>query len=267
MRTHVRGNLSRPLSPCLEWLFADGGRPLPDRVRAAAAAGFKHVEFWTTTNKDLGSLERAIQESGVEVTAFVSEPTARIVDRASHDEFIAGIESSSRLAARLNARNLIVLSGDELTDVARDDQRAAIIEALRRAAPIAAGAGIGLVLEPLNTIVDHRGYFLDSTTEGLEIIRLVGHPSVRLLYDVYHSIVMGEEPAEVLKDAGDLVGHVHLADVPGRHEPGSGTIDWTKQLGTLRAAGHDGPLGLEFMPLRGTESSLRLIQQLVQESD
>jgi hydroxypyruvate isomerase len=224
------------------------------------------VEFWTTSDKDPGALRKAIEESDVEITAFVSEPTARIVDPATHDEFIDGVRSSALLAARLNARNLIVVSGDELPDVARVDQRNAIAEVLRRAAPIAADTGIGLVLEPLNTIADHRGYFLDSTSEGLEIIRSVDQPSVRLLYDMYHSIVMGEDAAEVLMDAGGLVGHVHIADVPGRHEPGSGTIDWPKQLSSLRAAGYEGPLGLEFMPLRDTDSSLAYIQQLVQES-
>jgi hydroxypyruvate isomerase len=260
VRPHVRGNLIQTLSPCLEWLFAEAGRPFADRVRAAAAAGFTKVDFWTTSNKDLDGLERAIRDSGVEVTSFVSEPTARIVDPATHDEFVEGVRRSAKIAGRLIARNLIVLSGDELPGVARADQRNAIVEALRRAAPIAADAGVGLVLEPLNTIVDHRGYFLDSTSEGLEIVRLVGEPSVRLLYDVYHSIVMGEDPATVLTDAGELVGHVHIADAPGRHEPGSGTIDWPKQLSALRMARYDGPLGLEYMPLQDTESSLRLLE-------
>jgi hydroxypyruvate isomerase len=225
------------------------------------------VEFWTTSDKNVADLERAILESGVEVTAFVSEPTARLVDPTTHDEFIEGVSCSSRLAARLNARNLIVVSGDTLPNVARTNQRDAIADALERAAPIAAKAGIRLVLEPLNTIANHKGYFLDSTSEALEIIRLVDHPAVRLLYDMYHSVVMGEDSAEVLMGSGDLVGHVHIADVPGRHEPGSGTIDWSKHLTSLRAVGYAGPLGLEFMPLRDTESSLAFIQRLVRESE
>lgn len=250
------------LSPCVEWLFADGERPFADRIRAAAAAGFGHVEFWTTTNKNVDELEHAIDESDVAVTAFVSEPVARIVDPSTHDEFVSGIERSCRLAHRLNARNLIVLSGDEMPGVSHAEQRAAIAAALRRAASIAERAGIGLLLEPLNTRVDHRGYFLDSTSDALEIVRTVGEPSVKLLYDMYHSIVMGEEPRAVLAGSGDLVGHVHIADAPGRHEPGSGAVDWPKQLAALHEAGYDGPLGLEFRPLRDTETSIALIQRL-----
>lgn len=201
------------------------------------------------------------------VTAFVSEPTGRLVDPETHVEFLEGIKRSIILADRLNARNLIVVSGDIRPGIVRSEQRAALAEALRRAAPLASTAGLGLLLEPLNTRVDHQGYFLDSTLEGLEVIRAIDHPEVRLLYDIYHSIVMGEEPAEVLQGSGDLVGHVHLADVPGRHEPGSGSIDWPSQLDALRAAGYAGPLGLEYIPIRDTEFSLAFIRRFIDRPD
>lgn len=201
------------------------------------------------------------------VTAFVSEPTGRLVDPETHGEFLEGIKRSIILADRLNARNLIVVSGDVRPGIVRSEQRAALAEALRRAAPLASTAGLGLLLEPLNTRVDHQGYFLDSTLEGLEVIRAIDHPEVRLLYDIYHSIVMGEEPAEVLQGSGDLVGYVHMADVPGRHEPGSGSIDWPRQLHALRAADYAGPLGLEYIPTRDTESSLAFIRRFIDRPD
>jgi hydroxypyruvate isomerase len=93
-------------------------------------------------------------------------------------------------------------------------------------------------------------------------VREVNHPAVRLLYDLYHSMVMGEEPEHVLAGSGHLVGHVHIADVPGRHEPGTGTIDWPRQLAALRSAGYSGAIGLEYIPTRATESSLELIRRL-----
>jgi hydroxypyruvate isomerase len=249
------------LSPCLEWLFAEGGRPFPDRVRQAAAVGFTQVEFWTTRDKDIDRLEAAIEETGVTVTAFVSEPTGRLVDPATHDEFLSGVADSCAVAMRLHARALIVVSGDVRDGVTRDAQREAMTEVLRQAAPIAAEHGITLLLEPLNTRIDHPGYFLDSTSEAVDVIRDTGHPSVRLLYDMYHSIVMGEEPALVLRGSGDLIGHVHIADVPGRHEPGTGRVDWEHQLTALRDAGYMGALGLEYMPLVDTLSSLEFIRQ------
>src|SRR5262249_50708996 len=99
------------LSPCIEWLFADGGRPFPDRIQAAADAGFRQVEFWRTANKEISRVEQRVRETRVAVTCFVSEPTGRLVDPATHSEFLEGVGRSAELAVRLNARNLIVLSG------------------------------------------------------------------------------------------------------------------------------------------------------------
>jgi hydroxypyruvate isomerase len=249
------------LSPCLEWLFADGGRPFPDRIRAAAA-GFKQVEFWAASNKDLAQVEEALHETALTVTCFVSEPTGRIVEPETHAEFVEGIKRSAELAARLTARSLIVVAGDALPGVERGRQRDAITQALVRAAPIASAAGVQLVLEPLNTRVDHRGYYLDSTAEALEIVRDVNDRAMRLLYDMYHSVVMGEEPQRVLAGSGHLVGHVHVADVPGRHEPGTGTIHWPRQLAALLSAGYTGAIGLEYQPTVDTDSSLAFIRQV-----
>jgi hydroxypyruvate isomerase len=246
----------------VEWLFTEAGPSIPDRIRAAADAGFDRVEFWTIGKRDVDALEHAIRERGVTVTAFVSEPAARLVDPATHDLFTEGVRSSSALASRIGAENLIVVSGDARPGGDRNSQLAAIVLALRRAAPIASDAGIGLLLEPLNTRLDHPGSFLDSTRDALSVVELVDHPSVRLLYDMYHSIVMDEDPAEVLVGSGELVGHVHIADVPGRHEPGTGAIDWPRQLEALRSIGYGGSLGLEFVPTGDTHSALSFIRQL-----
>lgn len=226
------------LSACIEWLFADGDRPFDQRVFAAAEAGFRRIEFWGARNKDLAPLEAAIRDSGVLVSAILCDP--------------ADVEGSCRAAARLNSRNLIVLAGEQPGD---------LVWQLRRAARIASDYGVGLLLEPLNT-VDHPGYVLDSTPKGLDVVRAVDHPAVRLLYDLYHSVVMGEEPERVLAGAGHLVGHVHVADVPGRHEPGTGEVDWPRQLEVLRRAGYSGPLGLEYQPTGSTADSLVYIREL-----
>ena len=74
--------------------------------------------------------------------------------------------------------------------------------------------------------MDHVGYFLPSTKEGLDIIDEVGRPEIKILYDIYHYAVMGDDSSEVLAGRVDCVAHAHLADAPGRHKPGSGTLDW-----------------------------------------
>lgn len=254
--------MSWRLSACIEWLFADGGLPFTDRIAKAAASGFGEVEFWTLRDRSVDDLQAALDETGLSVAAFVSEPPGRLVDPATHGEFLSGVRRSCGAAQRLHARGLIVLSGDARQGVDRRAQRKALTDALRRAAPIAADHGIVLLLEPLNTRVDHAGYFLDSTAEGLDVVRDVDHPAVRLLYDVYHSAVMGEDTRTVLEEARGLIGHVHIADAPGRHEPGTGAIDWPRRLAELRESGYSGSLGLEYMPTASTDSSLSYFRAL-----
>jgi hydroxypyruvate isomerase len=150
--------------------------------------------------------------------------------------------------------------------VSRAEQHAAIVLALKQAAPIAADSGLRLFVEPLNSVLDHKGHFLDRTPEGLDIVEEVGHPHVLLLYDMYHSAMMGERPDEVIADRGRLIGHVHVADVPGRHEPGSGTIDWSAYMATLAAKGYQGPIGLEYFPTQATLDSLHRAQATLSAS-
>ncbi len=112
--------------------------------------------------------------------------------------FVAGVEESARVAESLGCRNLIVLSGDTL--VGRDDreQHAAIVSGLRKAAPVAAEHDVTLLLEPLNTRLDHVGYFLDSTRDALDIVEAASAPNVKLVFDIYHSVMMGELPSDVV---------------------------------------------------------------------
>ena len=98
--------------------------------------------------------------------------------------------------------------------------------------------------------------FLVSTKLGLDIVEAVGSPNLRLLFDAYHSAVMGEDMAEVLDGRTHLVAHVQVADMPGRNEPGTGTLDWAETLGALRRLGYDGAIGLEYRPTMPAEQSL-----------
>jgi len=246
------------LSACIEVLFkAEYPDDFAARIRAAAAAGLDAVEFWKWRGKDLDSLERALGDTGLPLVSFVSEPTGRLVDPATHETFLAGLRESLVIAKRLGARGLIVLSGDTLaSDVPHAAQRTAVIKALQAAAPLAEAAGVTLLLEPLNTRKDHKGYFVDTTPEGFAIIEEVASGSVKLLYDLYHSAMMDENPAQVLRGYMPLVGHVHIADAPGRHEPGTGAIDWEASLAVLVRERYTGAIGLEYWPTAATNGSL-----------
>jgi hydroxypyruvate isomerase len=249
-------------SACIEMLFKPESDNFVRRLYLAAEGGLGAVEFWGWRNKDIPGIEQALVDTGLTLTSFLSEPAGRLVDPSTHDTFIEGLEASLKLADRLGAKGLIVLSGDALASVSRAKQHQAVVNALRRAAPLAECAGVTLLLEPLNSRVDHHGYYLDTTKEGLEVIDDIGSPNVKLLYDMYHSVVMGEEPSEVLVDHVAKIGHVHIADVPGRHEPGTGKIDFKKELDWLKVQGYDDFIGLEYLPSQATMVTLAALSAL-----
>lgn len=248
-------------SACIEWLFAETG-DFPARIRAAKRAGLDGVEFWKWTTKDIGPIAAALDETGLKLTGFVAEPMVPLTDPARHAEFLDGLQASIDMARRLGSPVLIAQTGDDLPGRTRAEQRAALTTCLVKAADVLKGSGVVLAIEPLNTRVDHKGYYLSSTAEGLDIIDDVGRPEIRIVYDIYHSAVMDEEIGDVLAGRLDRVAHVHLADTPGRHEPGSGTMDWQRRVDWLIANGYIGIVGLEYMPTKGTVASLEKLLRL-----
>ena len=251
----------------MEWLFTEAGEHTADRIRAAAAHGLTAVEIWGWRDKDLDSIEAALNETGVTLLSLVVDPQLALTDPANHETYLDGVRDSLAAAQRLGAPNLVVVSGDELPGVDRDRQRAAVVEVLARAVAILEGSDVTLLLEPLNTRVDHVGTFLSSTREGLDIVAEVGSPQLRLLLDAYHALMMDEDLAVAVGDDIGLVGHVQVADAPGRHEPGTGTIDWAHQFRTLRDLGYTGYWGMEYTPTVGTTESLARIEQLASDAD
>ncbi|MBV9672784.1 MAG: TIM barrel protein, partial [Verrucomicrobia bacterium] len=228
-------------------------------IRLARKAGFAYVEFWRWSNKDIEAIEAALKETGVAIAGFVAEPMIPLTDPACHTEFLEGLKHSVDVAHRLATPVLIAQAGNQLADRSRSEQSTAIVDCLGRAAAILTGSGIRLGLEPLNTIVDHPGYFLNSTAEALDIVDEVGMPEIRIVYDIYHSEVMSESIVNVLAGRVDRIAHVHLADAPGRHEPGSGQIDWQRCIRWLQSSGYNGPVGLEYRPTDSTSESLRAL--------
>ena len=261
-------------SACIEWLFADSpglpplpGTPeanivegmavsFPDRIRAAQAAGLDAVEFWHWSNKDLDAVKSALDETGLPLAGILCEPTAKITDPEMHPAFLDGVRSSLMAALKLGAPLMIAQAGDDRHGVPREKQHAALVKVLREAADLVRGSGVVIALEPLNDRVDHPGYYLTSTIEGLDIVDEVDRPEIKLLYDIYHSAMMGEHTEDVLDGRLDRVAHVHLADTQGRGEPGSGNMDWKWRLDWLADHGYTGFVGLEYRPTKSTVESL-----------
>ncbi|MBB4190567.1 hydroxypyruvate isomerase [Rhizobium sp. L9] len=247
----------RRYSACIEWLFAEEGDSFADRIRRAHAGGLTAIEFWRWTDKDLDAIETALKETGLAVTSLVAEPMIALTDAANRQAWLAGLAESVAVAKRLGAPVLIAQAGDDLAGFSRDEQRVALTDTLKSGADILEGSGVRLGVEPLNIRIDHIGYFLDSTREGLDIVDDVGRPEIGIVYDIYHSAVMDERTEDVLDGRLDRVFHVHVADHPGRNEPGSGGIDLAHRLNWIFANGYDGAVGLEYRPTRAGADAVK----------
>lgn len=248
------------LSVCIDMIYSH--LPLEERIARVKEAGYDAVEFWGWRSKDLDALEKACRAHGVQVAGFCVDPMGRLVDPATHETFLEGVEATLRQAERFGVKALIVTVGQEREGVPREEQKAAIISALRRAAPLAEKRGVALCVEPLNVLVDHKGYFLSATDEAVEIIRAVQSPAVKLLYDVYHQQVTEGNLIARIKEHAPLIGHIHIADVPGRHEPGTGEINYANVFRAIREAGYQGFVGLEFRPKQDARAALEAVRRL-----
>lgn len=248
-----------PLSSCIEWQFAEAG-DLAARVRAAKADGFDLVEFHLWRDKPVEAIGAALADTGVALTGVCVDPRRSIVDPAERAEMVEAVRETIAATAPLGKPPLIVASGFRVEGMSEEDHFANAVAALKQAAALAEDAGVTLLLEPLNTRL-FSAMYLVSTTLGLDLVEAVGSPNLRLLYDVWHSAVMGEDIADVLAGRIGLVAHVQVADMEERNEPGTGTVDWAHVMNTLKSLGYQGSIGMEYFPTLPMDQSLKLTRE------
>jgi hydroxypyruvate isomerase len=236
--------------------------PFLERFERAATAGFRAVEFLFIHTVDAGAVEQELERHGLELVLFDPEggdfaggDRGYLCDPARRDHLFATIESAVAVARRVGCRRLNVLAGNRPPGVPAGVLRRTVVENLKRAAPLARDAGITLLIETLNTWESPR-YFLDGLELGLDIVRETAEPNVRFQYDCYHLQRMEGQLIDGLVRNLPWIGHVQIADVPGRHQPGTGEIHYANVLSALERAGYEGYVGLEYRPSGPTEESL-----------
>lgn len=248
--------MTMQLAACIEWMFADAGPDLPARIRAAGAAGVRSVEFHLWRDKPLDAIEAALRETGVRLRSFCVDPRRSLADPADHDAVLAAIGDAIPVAQRFDGAAMIVASGFTRPDVPEREQFDAVVAVLKRAAALARQAGTTLWLEPVYMVVGGQRMFVDTIGRGLDIVAAVDSPALRLLADVYHAAQTAEDFGAAVRGRIALVGHVQVADTDGRHEPGTGAIDWGQVMAALRAEGYAGEIGLEYFPTLPDAASL-----------
>ena len=243
-------------SCCIEMIYTE--YPFLERFQKAKDAGFDYVEFWNWNDKDIDAIEKTIKEVGIPVATFQGSIRGVMVDKNDREVYIEDMKTSIATAKRLGAKAIFCMSDIMQEDrsvkphpyeISPEEMRETTISVLRELAPIAEEAGITLVIEPLNTLVDHAGYSLYSSAEGIEIVKAVNSPAVRLLYDAYHMQIMEGNIIDTIRNNWQYFGHFHIADVPGRNQPGTGELNYNNILKALKETGYAGIVGFEFAPI------------------
>ena len=237
------------LSAYLNLLFED--ESFPDGVDRAASLGYDGIEVFGF-DVDFEEIADRIEANDQE-WVYLSGGRPDFTDPRNYEAALESIQESVEIAAEYGISNLNVKSGDIQPHVTHDDQRAAVVRVLEAGGDIAAEADVTLVLEPLNRYVNHPGHFTATAAEGAEILRRVDHPNVKMLFDCYHEQIMTGDLIRNFRQHVDVIGHVHIADNPGRHEPGTGEVNYSNVLAAIDESPYDGYVGCEFDPSPGAD--------------
>ncbi|XP_008276373.1 putative hydroxypyruvate isomerase isoform X1 [Stegastes partitus] len=263
-----------PLKFCanITWLFTE----LPDfsqRMYAAAAAGFQAVEAAWLYDSDLQELQRAREATGLEVVLINTPPgnvkagdlgLGAVPEREA--EFRQSLDLAVKYARALHCKRIHLMAGrfpedSDRTAVAKN-MEAVFVQNLSYAADVLAKEGITGLIEPINTRITDPRYFLDSPHQAAAILEKVGKPNIKLQMDVFHWQIMDGNLTQNIQKYFPIIGHVQIAQVPGRNEPDSaGELNYSYLFKTLETHGYQGYIGCEYKPLSSTAEGLGWIKQ------
>lgn len=252
------------LSVCADTIFV--GLPFVERVRKIAASGFL-VEFWNWDGRDIAALA---QDSNITISAFTGYTRGSMLHPDGVDDFLSGIRDSLAIARQLRCRSLF-LSPGELDSHGQVAHKIAAHPATRwitayktlcQIAELAEKAEVVYNLEHLNTKIDHPGFAFSRVEDALSLLEEVNSPRIKLLLDVYHVQIEEGNLLSIIRHCRPYIGHVHIADVPGRHEPGTGEINYRRIASTFRDIEYSGVIGLEAYPESNDEVALRRFREV-----
>ncbi|MCL2603856.1 MAG: TIM barrel protein [Defluviitaleaceae bacterium] len=220
--------------------------PRTEAMRQVGQWGYTAVEFWEGTGFDVNEYKAALDEAGLTVACM--GVSSGLVDPSTRQTFLDNLKICIANAQTLGAKCLIAATGQELPDVPRQAQHDSIVAGLTEAAQVLEGTGLTLCLEPLNILVNHKGYYLSTSAEAFEIVRKVNNPQVKVLFDIYHQQITEGNLITNITENLDLIGHFHIAGNPGRGEPYFGEINYPEIFKAIAEKGYAGYAGLEYWP-------------------
>jgi hydroxypyruvate isomerase len=224
--------------------------PFEQRFPLARKLGFRTIEFWSVDRGNgtkASQIKRWMDDNGLVVTQF-APAWPNFADPVKIPELLKITEQAIADAAVLNCSKITITGHSLVEGMSREAQLAGYTAGLMRMAPLLEKAGVTGMVEPFNR-VNHLNHLLNGSQPALPMVKSVGSPRIKLLWDFYHMQLEDGDLIEKFNAGFSQVAHVQIGDVPGRHQPGTGEIHHANLLKAVRAAGYRDPIGLEFLPL------------------
>ncbi len=252
------------ISVCADTIFLD--LPFEERVKKIADADFL-VEFWGWKGRNLEFLS---SDPSVEVAGFTGTQSGSCVHPDGVNDYVMGITESTKVAKKLGASFLVIHAGElgsngEVAHKISTNHATHWInayKALSQLAKLGEENDITYTLEVLNTKVDHPGYSINMIENAVGLIKEVDSPYIKILFDIYHTQIEEGNVVELLRKYHRHIGHIHVADVPGRHEPGTGELNYRFIAQTLKEVGYQGLVGMEAYPLSDSYQAMERFREV-----
>jgi hydroxypyruvate isomerase len=248
-------------SVCIDAVFQ--GKNFLEGMKTVKETGYQAYEFWLWWDKDIKAIEKAQKALGLEAAAFCTKFVS-LLDPGLRGDYIKGLKETLEVAKYLECKTIISQVGYNLNDVSREAQYQSIVSGLKEAVPFLERADTVLVVEPLNVLVNHMGYFLSSSQEAFNIIDEVGSPNIKVLYDFYHQQITEGNLISTISANISKIGHFHAAGNPGRHEITSGEINYPEVFRAIQKTNYKGFIGLEYHPLNDATEGLKQVLDIPQ---
>ena len=245
---------------------------LATQIERVAEAGYQGFEFGDWRAADANQIVKWKNKFGLECVCLVGNRGVNprgmgLCDPAEREGFLAELRASTEAAKRFESSRLVVLTGFKIPRLSRRQQHASIVEGLKRAHDVVSAHAVTMIVEVINTLAaveplnprgnNHADYYLDRTPEAFDIVREVGSPFVKILYDIYHTQIMEGNLIETIRKNIRDIAHFHVGDVPGRHEPGTGEIHYPNVFKAIRETGFKDFVAMEYVPSKDAMVALR----------
>jgi hydroxypyruvate isomerase len=236
-----------------------------EKLEIAARAGIQSVqlvgEHTPWTDADITRVKKQLRSFRLTIDALSAVPNwsrepVSMLDPAQRAGFLAEVEKNILAARKLEVPRLLLMSGNTIAGRSYEEQWASLVEGAKRAGDLAARHDVTLIVEPLNNKVNHKGFFLATCVDGLKLIREVDNPRVRLLFDIYHEQVQIGNVIRTIQEAAAVTDVFHVADNPGRNDPGTGELNYANIYKAIAKTGFRGVIAMEYLPLSDPLKSL-----------